>query len=134
MDKRATDLIKQINQLTKWVNVELITLALSFSSLIAGVIIWFTNWRVGHETAEEATRMNNGINIFLNSSAIVAALIIVLICTIMARKNKKDTLIKHFPLTISHIQKPSITIIIIASIPACIIITTLLVLLIPTIF
>ena len=134
MDKRAAGLIKQINQLTKWINVELIALALSFSSLIVGVIIWFTNWRVGHETAGEAVRTNIGINIFLISSAIAAALIIALICTIMARKNKKDTLIKYFSLTISHIQKPSVTTIIIVSIPTCIIITTLLVLLIPTIF
>ena len=130
MDKRVADLIKQINQLTKWINVELIALALSFSSLIEGVIIWFTNWRVGHETVEEVTRINNGINIFLISSAIIVALIISLIFTTIIRKNKKDILIKYFPLTISHIQKPSVTTIIIVSIPACIIIVTLLVFLV----
>ena len=134
MDKRATSLIKKINQLTKCINIELIALALSLSSFIAGVIIWFTNWRVGHENAEEAARMNNGTNIFLISLAIVVALIISLIFTATVRKNKKAILIKYFPLTISHIQKPSIAIVIIALISTCIIITTLLVLLIPTIF
>ena len=134
MDKRATSLIKKINQLTKCINIELIALALSLSSFIAGVIIWFTNWRVGHENAEEVARMNNGTNIFLISSAIVVALIISLIITTTVRKNKKDILIKYFPLTISHIQKPSIAIIIIALIPTCIVIITLLVLLISTIF
>ena len=134
MDKRATSLIKKINQLTKCINIELIALALSLSSFIAGVIIWFTNWRVGHENAEEAARMNNGTNIFLISSAIVVALIISLIFTTTVRKNKKYILLKYFPLTISHIQKPSIAIIIIALIPTCIIIITLLVLLISTIF
>ena len=130
MDKRATSLIKKINQLTKCINIELIALALSLSSFIAGVIIWFTNWRVGHENAEEAARMNNGTNIFLISSAIVVALIISLIFTTIIRKNKKDILIKYFPLAISRIQKPSVTTIIIVSIPACIIIVTLLVFLV----
>lgn len=134
MDKRATNLIKKINQLTKCINIELIALALSLSSFIAGVIIWFTNWRVGHENAEEAARMNNGTNIFLISSAIVVALIISLIITTAVRKNKKDILIKYFPLTINHIQKPSMAVIIIALMPTCIIIITLLVLLISTIF
>ena len=51
------ELVKRINRLTTWLNVELITLTVLLTFIIIGAIISFKNWRFGYETADELSRL-----------------------------------------------------------------------------
>ena len=132
MDNLTSDLVKKINQLSKWVNCELVGLAISLSMIIAGSIIMFMNWRVGHETAEELMYIDIGSVIFWVGLLTTLLLIIVIITTAANRKAQIATLTKRSSQAVNMIRKPNILAIVLVSIPVYIIIVTLLVLLIPT--
>ena len=132
MDNLTPDLVKKINQLSKWVNCELVGLAISLSMIIAGSIIMFMNWRVGHETAEELMYIDIGSVIFWVGLLTTLLLIIAIITTAANRKAQIATLTKRSSQAVNMIRKPNILTIVLVSIPVYIIIVTLLVLLIPT--
>ena len=133
MDNLTSDLVKKINQLSKWVNCELVGLAISLSMIIAGSIIMFMNWRVGHETAEELMYIDIGSVIFWVGLLTTLLLIIAIITTAANRKAQIAILTKRSSQAVNMIRKPNILAIVLVSIPVYIIIVTLLVLLIPTI-
>ena len=133
MDNLTSDLVKKINQLSKWVNCELVGLVISLSMIIAGSIIMFMNWRVGHETAEELMYIDIGSVIFWVGLLTTLLLIIAIITTAANRKAQIATLTKRSSQAVNMIRKPNILAIVLVSIPVYIIIVTLLVLLIPTI-
>lgn len=133
MDNLTSDLVKKINQLSKWVNCELVGLAISLSMIIAGSIIMFMNWRVGHETAEELMYIDIGSVIFWVGLLTTLLLIITIITTAANRKAQIAILTKRSSQAVNMIRKPNILAIVLVSIPVYIIIVTLLVLLIPTI-
>ena len=133
MDNLTSDLVKKINQLSKWVNCELVGLAISLSMIIAGSIIMFMNWRVGHETAEELMYIDIGSVIFWVGLLTTLLLIIAIITTAANRKAQIAILTKRSAQAVNMLRKPNILAIVLVSIPVYIIIVTLLVLLIPTI-
>ena len=133
MDNLTSDLVKKINQLSKWVNCELVGLAISLSMIIAGSIIMFMNWRVGHETAEELMYIDIGSVIFWVGFLTTLLLIITIITTAANRKAQIAILTKRSAQAVNMLRKPNILAIVLVSIPVYIIIVTLLVLLIPTI-
>ena len=133
MDNLTSDLVKKINQLSKWVNCELVGLAISLSMIITGSIIMFMNWRVGHETAEELMYIDIGSVIFWVGLLTTLLLIIAIITTAANRKAQIAILTKRSSQAVNMIRKPNILAIVLVSIPVYIIIVTLLVLLIPTI-
>ena len=127
-------LVDEINRLTKWLNLEIIGLAISLATWIAGAVIWFMNWRVGHETAEEKIRMDIGVNIWIISFIIAIMIVVIIVITVKNRRNKINILSKVNPLaTAKYYKKPSIATVVIASIPVCAIVITLLILLMSTI-
>ena len=126
------ELVKRINRLTTWLNVELIMLTVSLTFIIIGAIIIFKNWRFGHETADELSRLIIGENMLVIGMVISFIMIIALIMTVAVRKGQINGLARiGVPVKYSKVK---IAFIILMSIPACVIIVALLMLLLPGIF
>ena len=130
--KSLNELIKRINRLTMWLNVESIILTASLTTIIIGFIIWFSNWRLGHETADELSRLIIGENMWLVSLAVSFVMIIALAMTAAARKDRINEL-TGFGLSVGY-NKVNAVFIALPFVPACIIIVALLVWMAPVIF
>ena len=126
------ELIKRINSLTMWVNAELIILIMSLVSIIAGAIIVVNNWKLGHETADELSRLIIGQNMFLISIAVSLVVMIMLAKTAAARKNRINELAK-LGLSVGY-NRVNVACTVLPFVPAGVIIATLLVFIIAEIF
>ncbi|MBQ3293055.1 hypothetical protein IJG93_01980 [Candidatus Saccharibacteria bacterium] len=126
------ELVKRINRLTTWLNVESIVLTVSLTLIIVGTIIAINNWKMGHETADELSRLIIGENMLFVSMAVSFVMIITFAMTAAARKDRINELARlGVPVGYNRVN---VVFMALPFVPACIVIVALLVWLLPAIF
>ena len=126
------ELVKRINRLTTWLNVESIVLTVSLTLIIVGTIIVINNWKMGHETADELSRLIIGENMLFVSMAVSFVMIITFAMTAAARKDRINELARlGVPVGYNRVN---VVFMALPFVPACIVIVALLVWLLPAIF